>query len=90
MTDDHNDTTTADELEHLARSLAIDGSPMIEFSVAVGEGVDLTRDELTRFVVDTLTDPRSWVARGVGFRLVIQGRPRLLRTYADPRQQLGS
>ena len=54
-------------------TLSIDGTPMLQFSVAVGEGVDLTRDELARFVVATLTDPRSWVARGVGFRLVDEG-----------------
>lgn len=54
-------------------ALAIDGSPMLEFSVTVSEGVDLTRDELAHFVVETLSDERSWIGRGAGFRLVDEG-----------------
>ncbi|GJM37337.1 MAG: hypothetical protein DHS20C19_07040 [Acidimicrobiales bacterium] len=47
---------------------------MVRFSVEVGEGVDdLTRDELARFVVDTLGDGRSWIGRGAGFELVDEG-----------------
>jgi len=50
-----------------------EGSPMIRFSVEVGDGVDLERDELARFVVDTLGDGRSWIRRGAGFELVDEG-----------------
>ena len=54
-------------------ALMVDGSPMIRFSVEVGEGVDLTRDELAGFVVETLDDPRSWIGRGAGFELLDDG-----------------
>lgn len=54
-------------------SLRTDGSPLLRFSVAVGDGVDLDRDELARFVVDTLGDERSWTGRGVGFDLLDEG-----------------
>lgn len=54
-------------------SLQVDGSPMIRFSVEVGDGIDLTRDELARFVVDTLGDQRSWIGRGAGFELLDEG-----------------
>ncbi len=54
-------------------TLRIDGSPMIRFSVAVGDGVDLTDQELARFVVDTLRDDRSWIGRGAGFELLDEG-----------------
>jgi hypothetical protein len=54
-------------------ALFVEGDPMIRFSVAVGDGIDLARDELARFVVDTLTDERSWVGRGAGFELVDDG-----------------
>lgn len=50
-----------------------EGSPMIRFSVEVGEGVDLGRDELAHFVVETLNDGRSWIGRGAGFELVDDG-----------------
>lgn len=54
--------------------LLIEGSPMIRFSVAVGDGIDdLTRDDLARFVVDTLADERSWIGRGAGFELLDEG-----------------
>ncbi len=53
--------------------LLIEGSPMIRFSVTVGDGVDLTRDELATFVVDTLRDERSWIGRGAGFELLDEG-----------------
>ncbi|MEM7140702.1 MAG: DUF3152 domain-containing protein [Actinomycetota bacterium] len=46
---------------------------MIRFSVAVGDGVGLARDDLARFVVDTLGDGRGWIARGAGFELVDDG-----------------
>jgi Protein of unknown function (DUF3152) len=46
---------------------------MIEFSVDVGDGVGLDRDELVAFVIETLSDDRSWIGRGAGFRLVDDG-----------------
>jgi hypothetical protein len=51
----------------------IDGSPMVRFSVEVGDDVDLDRAELARFVVETLSDPRSWMSEGAGFELVEEG-----------------
>ena len=54
-------------------NLRIDGSPLLRFSVEVGVGVDLDRDELVRFVADTLGDERSWTGRGVGFELLDEG-----------------
>ncbi len=50
-----------------------DGSPMIRFSVEVGAGIDLSRDELALTVVDILGDERSWTGRGVGVELVDDG-----------------
>ena len=46
---------------------------MVQFSVEVGDGVDLERDDLARFVVETLGDGRSWIGRGAGFELVDDG-----------------
>lgn len=46
---------------------------MVRFSVDVGEGVDVDRDEFARFVVETLGDARSWVGRGAGFELLDEG-----------------
>ncbi len=46
---------------------------MIEFSIEVGEEIDLDRDDLARFVIETLRDERSWTGRGVGFELVDEG-----------------
>ncbi len=54
-------------------SLFIEGSPMIRFSIEVDDGVDLDRDELTRFVIATLSDERSWRGRGYGFELLDSG-----------------
>jgi len=54
-------------------ALLHDGTPMIRFSVEVGDGIDLTRDELARFVVETLSDERSWIGRGAGFELLAEG-----------------
>lgn len=54
-------------------ALLAEGSPMIRFSVEVGEGIDLARDDLARFVVETLSDERSWIGRGAGFELVDDG-----------------
>ena len=57
-------------------TIDIDGSPMIEFSVAVDEEAlegRLSEPELVSFVVETLSDRRSWIGRGVGFRLVEDG-----------------
>lgn len=66
-------TTSTTTTTSLPPALDIEGSPMIEFSVAVGEGIDLTRDGLAAFVVETLGDERSWIGRGAGFRLVDEG-----------------
>ncbi|MEQ8842821.1 MAG: DUF3152 domain-containing protein [Acidimicrobiales bacterium] len=66
-------TTPTTSLPGGPPELRIDGSPMIRFSVEVGDGVDLTRDEVARFVADTLRDERSWVGRGVGFELLDDG-----------------
>lgn len=48
---------------------------MIEFSVEVDDDLagQLDRDELVAFVIETLSDDRSWIGRGVGFRLVDEG-----------------
>jgi len=54
-------------------ALLHDGSPMVRFSIEVGDGIDLQRDDLARFVVDTLGDGRSWIGRGAGFELVDEG-----------------
>ena len=54
-------------------TLLIEGTPMIRFSVEVGDGIDLDRDELARFVVETLSDERSWIGRGAGFELLDEG-----------------
>jgi len=70
-------TTTAGGLETTLTSPAStffhEGTPMIRFSVEVGEGVDLSRDDLARFVIDTLSDSRSWIGRGAGFELLDEG-----------------
>ena len=57
----------------ISTALRIDGSPMVRFSIEVGAGVELDRDEFTRFVVETLADERSWVGRGAGFELLDEG-----------------
>jgi len=54
-------------------SLYIEGSPMTRFSIEVGDGVDLDRNELARSVIATLSDERSWRGRGYGFELVDSG-----------------
>ena len=49
---------------------------MIEFSIEVDEEAfegEFTEAEFTAFVVETLSDDRSWIGRGVGFRLVDEG-----------------
>ena len=46
---------------------------MVRFAIQVDVGIDLARDELAHFVIDTLSDERSWVGRGVGFELVDEG-----------------
>jgi len=48
---------------------------MIEFSIEVDEELAdaLSLAELVAFVIETLSDPRSWTARGAGFRLVDDG-----------------
>ena len=66
-------TTTTTTTVGPPPSLRTDGSPLLRFSVEVGDGVDLDRDELTRFVVETLGDERSWTGRGVGFELLDEG-----------------
>jgi hypothetical protein len=57
-------------------TIDIDGSPMIEFSIDIDEEPfdgQLTEAGFTTFVVETLRDERSWISRGVGFRLVDDG-----------------
>lgn len=48
---------------------------MIEFRIEADPALAdrLTREDLVSFVVDTLSDSRSWSGRGVGFRLVDEG-----------------
>lgn len=48
---------------------------MIEFRIEVDPALEdrLTRAELASFVIETLSDERSWTGRGVGFRLVDEG-----------------
>jgi hypothetical protein len=66
-------TATTTSTTTLPPSLIIEGSPMVRFSVEVGDDVDLDRDDLARFIVGTLSDQRSWIRRGVGFELVAEG-----------------
>jgi len=68
-------TTTAAPTTTLPSSLDIEGSPMIEFRIEVDPALadHLTRAELVAFVIETLSDERSWTGRGVGFRLVDEG-----------------
>lgn len=49
---------------------------MIEFAVEVDDesfAGQVTEADVTSFVVETLSDQRSWIGRGVGFRLVDDG-----------------
>lgn len=48
---------------------------MVEFSVEADPTLTdrLSQDELVAFVVETLSDERSWRSQGVGFRLVDDG-----------------
>ena len=48
---------------------------MIEFSIEVDDDLvdQLDRGELVAFVIETLSDERSWIGRGAGFRLVDEG-----------------
>ena len=59
----------------LPSTLEIDGAPLIEFSVEVDDAVanQLDRADLVAFVIETLSDERSWTGRGAGFRLVDDG-----------------
>ena len=59
----------------LPRTLDIDGAPLIEFSVEVDDALadQLDRADLVGFVIETLSDERSWIGRGAGFRLVDDG-----------------
>ncbi len=66
-------STTTTTTTTLPSTLDIDGSPLIEFSIEVDPALDLDRDELVAFIIETLSDPRSWVSRGAGFRLVDEG-----------------
>ncbi len=66
-------TTSTTTTTTLPSTLEIEGSPLIEFSIEVGDGVALDRSELVAFVIETLSDERSWVGRGAGFRLVEEG-----------------
>jgi len=68
-------TTTTTTTTTLPNTLDIDGVPLIEFSVEVDPDLsdELPSEELVAFVIDTLSDERSWTARGAGFRLVDSG-----------------
>ena len=59
----------------LPSTLDIDGAPLIEFSVEVDDALaeQLDRAVLVAFVIETLSDERSWIGRGAGFRLVDDG-----------------
>lgn len=59
----------------LPSTLDIDGTPLIEFSVEVDDALadQLDRADLVAFVIETLSDERSWIGRGAGFRLVDDG-----------------
>ncbi len=48
---------------------------MIEFSVEADPDLTgrISQQELVGFVIDTLSDERSWTSQGVGFRLVDDG-----------------
>ena len=67
--------TTTTTTTTLPNTLDIDGVPLIEFSVEVDPDLsdELPNEELVAFVIDTLSDERSWTARGAGFRLVDSG-----------------
>lgn len=67
------DAPTTTPTTGAAPVLLVDGAPMIRFSVEVGEGIDLSRDDFARFVIATLSDERSWVGRGTGFELLDEG-----------------
>ena len=62
----------------------IAGSPMIEFSIAVEDGSNVSLAELVALVTDTLSDPRGWTGRGVGFRLVDEGGTFTLAVATPP------
>jgi len=68
-------TTTAAPTTTVPSTLDIEGSPMIEFRIEVDPALSdrLSRAELVAFVIETLSDERSWTGRGVGFRLVDEG-----------------
>ena len=59
----------------LPSTLDIDGTPLIEFSIEVDDALadQLDRADLVAFVIETLSDERSWIGRGAGFRLVDDG-----------------
>lgn len=67
--------TTITTASSLLDALEIDGAPVIEFSVEADPALadQITQDELVDFVVDTLSDERSWTSQGVGFRLLDEG-----------------
>lgn len=68
-------STTTTTTTMLPSTLDIDGSPLIEFSIEVDPDLatELSEAAFTAFVIETLSDERSWGARGVGFRLVEEG-----------------
>ena len=59
----------------LPSTLDIDGAPLIKFSVEVDDALadQVDRADLVGFVIETLSDERSWIGRGAGFRLVDDG-----------------
>jgi len=78
-------TTTTAPTTTVASTLDIEGSPMIEFRIEVDPALSdrLSRAELVSFVIETLSDSRSWTGRGVGFRLVDEGG-QFTMTVASP------
>ena len=69
-------TTTTATTTTTIPTIDVEGSPLIEFSIEVDEDTfdgQITEAEFRAFVVETLSDDRSWVGRGVGFRLVDDG-----------------
>ena len=68
-------TSTSTTTTTLPSTLDIDGTPLIEFSIEVDDALadQLDRADLVAFVIETLSDDRSWIGRGAGFRLVDDG-----------------
>ena len=68
-------TTSTTTTTTLPSALDIEGSPRIEFSIEVDPDLadQLREPDFVAFVIETLSDDRSWIGRGVGFALVEDG-----------------